>query len=32
LSSLGHGASDGKQLPHDGAPPIQSRSSRLEDD
>ena len=31
LSSLGHGASDGKQLPHDGAPPTQ-QTSRLEDD
>jgi len=31
LSSLGHGASDGKQLPHDGAPPTE-QTSRLEDD
>jgi len=31
LSSLGHGASDAKQLPHDGAPPTQ-QTSRLEDD
>jgi len=30
-SSLGHGASDGKQLPHDGAPPTE-QTSRLEDD
>jgi len=28
LSSLGHGASDGKQLPHDGAPPTE-KTSRL---
>ena len=26
LSSLGHGASDGKQLPHDGAPPTEQTS------
>ena len=31
LISLGHGASDGKQLPDDGAPPTQ-QTSRLEDD
>jgi len=31
LSSLGHGASDGKQLPHDGTPPTE-QTSRLEDD
>jgi len=31
LSSLGHVASDGKQLPHDGAPPTE-QTSRLEDD
>jgi len=31
LSSLGHGASDGKQLPDDGAPPTE-QTSRLEDD
>jgi len=31
LNSLGHGASDGKQLPHDGAPPTE-QTSRLEDD
>ena len=31
LSSLGHGASDGKQLPHDGAPHTE-QTSRLEDD
>jgi len=30
LSSLGHGASDGKQLPHDGAPHTE-QTSRLED-
>jgi len=28
LSSLGHGAGDGKQLPHDGAPPTE-QTSRL---
>jgi len=26
LSSLGHGASDGKQLPHDEAPPTEQTS------
>jgi len=31
LSSLGHGAGDGKQLPHDGAPPTE-QTSRLEDE
>jgi len=31
LSSVGHGASDGKQLPHDGVPPTE-QMSRLEDD
>ena len=31
LSSLGHGASNGKLLPHDGAPPTE-QTSRLEDD
>ena len=31
LSSLGHGASNGKQLPHDGAPHTE-QTSRLEDD
>ena len=30
LSSLGHGASEGKQLLHDGAPPTE-QTSRLED-
>ena len=30
LTSFGHVASDGKQLPHDGAPPTQ-QTSRLED-
>ena len=28
---MGHGASDGKQLPHDGAPPTE-QTSTLEDD
>jgi len=31
LSSLGHGASEGKQLPHNGALPTE-QTSRLEDD
>jgi len=31
LIELGHGASDGKQLPHDGAPHTE-QTSRLEDD
>jgi len=31
IGSRTHGASDGKQLPHDGAPPTQ-QTSRLEDD
>ena len=29
LDSLGHGASDGKQLPHDGAPPTEQTSNLL---
>jgi len=30
LSSVGHGASDGKQLPHDGAPPTEQTSMTIE--
>jgi len=31
IEFIGHGASDRKQLPHDGAPPTE-KTSRLEDD